>query len=78
MYRRVDGRHLLFIGEVLRHHKHILADGAVEREGGVEHQCRLDGTVGILVGIRDGDGAHGSGEASTDAGHHERGHGAER
>ena len=67
----VDGLHLLFILIIVGHGEDGLADGAVEGEGGVEHEGGLYGTVYILVGIGDGDGAHGSGEATTDACHHE-------
>ena len=64
--------------EVVGHHEDILADGAIEGEGRIEHQRGLDGMVGILVGIRDGDGAHGRGEAASDACHCEGGHEEER
>ena len=61
----VDGCQFL-AGEVLGNGKNILADGADERERGVQHQCRIDGTCRILVGIRDGDGSDSCRKASAD------------
>ena len=74
----VHAFHLLSVGEILGHGEHILPDGTVEGEGGVQHQCCLHRTVHVLVGIRNGDGAYGSGEASSDACHCEGGDGTER
>ena len=74
----IDLGHLLVIVEVTGNHEYILADGAVERERRVEYECSLHGTVDVLIGIRDGDGAHGGGEASTDACHNKGCQGYER
>lgn len=49
-----------------------LAAGADEGEGGVEDDGGLLGLGHILVGVADGYGAHGAGEASTDAGNGEQ------
>ena len=71
--RAMDGvkDHLkgLFVAEVVGHHEDILADGAIEREGRVKHQCRLCRTVGILVGIADGNGAHCCGKSTSNTCH---------
>ena len=64
-------RQCFFVTKIIGHHEDILANGAVDREGGVEHQGRFDGTVHILVGIRDGDGSDGRGETASDTCHHE-------
>ncbi len=79
--RNMDGGevllHLLITLEILGHDKHGLADGTVKGEGRVKHQRSLDRTIDILVGIADGDGAHGCSEAATDACHHEGCHGSQ-
>ena len=68
----IDALHLVLILIIFGHGEDGLADGPIEREGGVEHQSRLNGTIHILVGIRDGDGTDGCGEAAADAGHYKR------
>ena len=74
----VDRRELLGVVEVVGEGEDIGVDGAVDGEGGIEHECCFDGAVGELVGIRDGDGAHGCGETATDACHHKGGHSGQR
>ena len=71
VYGAVDGLEFFFAGEIVGHGEHVLADGAIEGEGGVEHEGSLYGAVDVLVGIGDGDGAHGRSEAATNACHHE-------
>ena len=68
VHRTIDT--LQFVSpEVVRHHKDGLADGANQRERGVQHQGRIGRTLSILVGIGNGDGAHGRCEAPTHACH---------
>ncbi len=74
----VDLCHLFIIAEVIGYHEHILANGAVDGERRVEHECCLHGTIDVLISIRDGDGAHGCGKPATDASHYEGGYGDER
>ena len=65
---RIKNRlHLFFVGEVVGHLEAIETIGANQREGGVEYDARLCGTIAVVVGIGDGDGAHISGPAASHA-----------
>ena len=64
--------HLLLAAEILGHHECCRANGAIDGERCVEHQCSIDRTVHILVGIRDGDGTYSLAESTTDACHDKR------
>ena len=78
VHRAINGRHLLLILIVIGHHKDRFADGAIEREGRIQHQGSLDRTVYILIGIGDGDRSYSGGKASSDTCHHEGGEGNQR
>ena len=69
----IDGLQLLLTGEIVRHLEDILANGAIERERSIKHQCCINRPADILLGIRDGDRAYSCGEAPTDASHNQRG-----
>ena len=60
-----DGHHLGLGFKVVGHLETIEAIGANQREGGVEYDARLCGTIAVVVGIRDGDGAHITGPATS-------------
>ena len=47
----------------------VLANGAQQGKGSVQHQCRLLGPLHPLVGVADRDGAHTRLQSSSDAGH---------
>ena len=61
--RRIDLVQLSFL-KVVGDDKYILADGTNQRERSVQDQCRIFRTVYVLVGIADGDRAHGFRKAS--------------
>ena len=56
----------------------VLANGADEREGRVEHQSCLGGAVAVVVGVGDGDGPDVACPATPHACHAERGEGQQR
>ena len=62
----IEGIHL-GVGHVVGDDEGFLADGADEGEGGVEYDGCFGRTVDVLVGVADGDGANGGGEASPHA-----------
>ena len=61
---RKQGQRLL-IAHIVGYHHGLLAEGAVDGEGGVQHDTCFSGPVNILVGIADGDRSHGMGEAAS-------------
>ena len=78
MDRGVDALHRLRTVVVVGNDEDGFADGAVEREGGVEHQCGVGRTAYILIGIADGDGTDCRRETATDACHDKRGQRGQR
>ena len=64
MDRRIDGIELLFC-IVVWHLKDRFINSTNEREWSIEHDGCLLRTFHILVGIADGDGAHGCGESAS-------------
>ena len=73
MDRTIDSFQLLFVGKIVGYDEDILANGTIEREGGIQHQGGLNRTVGILVGIGGGDGTYSGSKATTNACHHKWG-----
>ena len=55
----------LVLSKIARVGEGGLATGADKREGGVENNGCLEGLIDILVGIADGDRAHGGGGTAT-------------
>ena len=78
MNRAKDRLEFLLAIEIFWHYEDVLADGAIERKRGVEHQGGIGGTLHVLTGIRDGDGTHSSRKATTYAAHGEHGHQRQR
>ena len=69
--RGVEAVHGVVV-HVVRVGEGLFAGGAYHRERRVEHDGGLGGSVHILVGIADGDGADGGGEASAHGTNRER------
>ena len=68
---REDAFHLL-LWHVVRSDERSLVECANDGKRRVEHDARFAGLVDILVGIADGDGASGCGEAATHTSNAER------
>ena len=75
--RGVNGGETLLIGEVRGGYKRLLPDSAEHREGGVEHDSRLNRLINVGVGIANGDGAHIATDTAAHTKHDERRHDSE-
>src|SRR5574344_217796 len=50
MNRRINSIQL-FRRKVIRYHKDLLADSTQQSKRSIQHSCRLNGTISILIGI---------------------------
>ena len=69
-----DGIEFFLCSEISGIDKRLLAQRANDREGRVEHDGGIGRTADVLIGVGDGNGAYGCGEASAHTGHGEPNH----
>ena len=68
----IDSLHICLVFEIGRYCEYVFANGSDERERRVQHQCSIGRSLGVLVGIGDGDGTHGSSKTTSNTGNTER------
>ena len=69
-----DGIEFFLCSEISGIDERLLAQRANDREGRVEHDGGIGWTTDVLIGVGDGNGSHGCGEASAHTGHGESNH----